>query len=151
MGSSPVVVITVLLAIAAAGASHAAPRVAKKMMRQGDALDKRKTALPRLQTAEMLLNLNVLTSKVTPQEGMKEKDRIERLPGQPDGVNFSQYGGYVTVDKQAGRALYYYFVEAPDAASKPLLLWLNGGALSLSNRHTHKSLLCSLCSLFIST
>ena len=25
-------------------------------------------------------------------------------------MNFSQYGGYVTVDKLAGRALYYYFV-----------------------------------------
>ncbi|KAG2563566.1 hypothetical protein PVAP13_8KG327004 [Panicum virgatum] len=41
------------------------------------------------------------------------------------------YGGYVTVDEHAGRALYYWFQEAdprtadPDAA--PLLLWLNGG------------------------
>nr|DAD47316.1 TPA_asm: hypothetical protein HUJ06_017253 [Nelumbo nucifera] len=41
--------------------------------------------------------------------------------------NFNQYGGYVTVDGSAGRALFYYFVEAPDAMSKPLVLWLNGG------------------------
>ncbi|XP_075644389.1 serine carboxypeptidase-like 40 [Castanea sativa] len=67
------------------------------------------------------------TSSVHPQEGLKEKDRIERLPGQTQ-VNFSQYGGYVTVDKSAGRALYYYFVEAQHSKdSLPLLLWLNGG------------------------
>ncbi|KAI4323459.1 hypothetical protein L6164_023062 [Bauhinia variegata] len=62
-----------------------------------------------------------------PQESLKEKDRIERLPGQPE-VKFSQYGGYVTVDKFAGRALYYYFVEAQRSKdSLPLLLWFNGG------------------------
>lgn len=64
---------------------------------------------------------------VLSQEGLKEKDRIERLPGQPQ-VSFSQYGGYVTLDKFAGRAFYYYFVEAQRSKQKfPLLLWLNGG------------------------
>ncbi|XP_054795012.1 serine carboxypeptidase-like 40 isoform X2 [Prosopis cineraria] len=64
-----------------------------------------------------------------PQQGFKEKDRIQRLPGQPQGVNLSQYGGYVTVDKIAGRAFYYYFVEGqqPHQHKLPLLLWLNGG------------------------
>lgn len=63
-----------------------------------------------------------------PQETSKEKDRIERLPGQPQ-VKFSQYGGYITVNKTAGRALFYYFAEAnnPKKDSLPLLLWLNGG------------------------
>ncbi|GAB4832493.1 Serine carboxypeptidase-like 40 [Ancistrocladus abbreviatus] len=61
------------------------------------------------------------------QRGLKEKDRIDRLPGQPP-VKFAQYGGYVTVDKAAGRAFYYYFVEAQKSPqSSPLLLWLNGG------------------------
>ncbi|XP_038722698.1 serine carboxypeptidase-like 40 [Tripterygium wilfordii] len=63
------------------------------------------------------------------QEGLKEKDRIDRLPGQPI-VDFAHYGGYVTVDRSAGRALYYYFVEAAPPLSSdslPLLLWLNGG------------------------
>lgn len=55
-------------------------------------------------------------------------DRIDALPGQPDGVNFNQYAGYVTVDPKAGRALFYYFVESPQhSATKPLVLWLNGG------------------------
>ncbi|XP_038720214.1 serine carboxypeptidase-like 40 isoform X2 [Tripterygium wilfordii] len=63
------------------------------------------------------------------QGGLKERDRIDRLPGQPN-VDFAHYGGYVTVDKSAGRALYYYFVEAAPPQSTesiPLLLWLNGG------------------------
>lgn len=61
------------------------------------------------------------------QEGLKEKDRIVRLPGQPL-VKFSQFGGYVTLDKSAGSAFYYYFVEAHNSKETlPLLLWLNGG------------------------
>ncbi|CAL0308664.1 unnamed protein product [Lupinus luteus] len=60
-------------------------------------------------------------------KGLKEKDKIDMLPGQPH-VNFSQYGGYVTVDKLAGRAFYYYFVESHHSKeTRPLLLWLNGG------------------------
>lgn len=62
---------------------------------------------------------------------LREGDKIAALPGQPGGVDFDQYGGHVTVDADRGRALFYYFVEAPrhQAASKPLLLWLNGGIL----------------------
>ncbi|KAK6916474.1 Peptidase S10, serine carboxypeptidase [Dillenia turbinata] len=64
---------------------------------------------------------------VAPQAGLKQADKIEILPGQPDGVDFDQYSGYVTVDPKAGRALFYYFAESTDASSKPLVLWLNGG------------------------
>ncbi|KAA8537712.1 hypothetical protein F0562_027298 [Nyssa sinensis] len=65
---------------------------------------------------------------IGPQDGLKESDRIESLPGQPDGVDFNQYSGYVTVDPDAGRALFYYFVESPqNSSAKPLVLWLNGG------------------------
>ncbi|KAJ6813972.1 serine carboxypeptidase-like 40 [Iris pallida] len=64
---------------------------------------------------------------VSPQEGMMEADKIDKLPGQPS-VDFDQYAGYVTVDPENGRALFYYFVEAPeDSSSKPVVLWLNGG------------------------
>ncbi|KAL6841845.1 hypothetical protein ACP4OV_028357 [Aristida adscensionis] len=72
-----------------------------------------------------------------PAPGNKDADRVGRLPGQPDGVDFAQYAGYVTVDAAAGRALFYYLAEAAgggggngssaSASSKPLLLWLNGG------------------------
>ena len=61
---------------------------------------------------------------------------MEALPGQPSGVDFAQYAGYVTVDAAAGRALFYYLAEAiggngngdgSSSKGKPLLLWLNGG------------------------
>ncbi|KAM2493555.1 hypothetical protein PS1_044945 [Malus domestica] len=58
---------------------------------------------------------------------LQEADKITRLPGQPQ-VSFQQYAGYVTVDEKQERSLFYYFVEAQiDPASKPLVLWLNGG------------------------
>lgn len=57
----------------------------------------------------------------------RDSDRIGQLPGQPS-VTFSQYSGYVTVDPRAGRALFYWLVEAqPSAQPAPLVLWLNGG------------------------
>ncbi|MCO5546764.1 hypothetical protein L7F22_000200 [Adiantum nelumboides] len=59
----------------------------------------------------------------------QKDDRIIELPGQPaDTLSLSQYAGYVTVNETAGRVLYYWLVEATfDAASRPLVLWLNGG------------------------
>ncbi|XP_051188152.1 serine carboxypeptidase 1 [Lolium perenne] len=64
----------------------------------------------------------------SPPPGTREADKIAALPGQPPRVNFDQYSGYVTVSEEHGRALFYYFVESPyEAASKPLVLWLNGG------------------------
>ncbi|KAI3425589.1 Carboxypeptidase [Psidium guajava] len=69
----------------------------------------------------------ILNSRIYCQEGLKEKDKIKRLPGQPP-IDFDHYGGYVTVDESAGRALFYYFAEARRNKSRmPLLLWLNGG------------------------
>ncbi|GLJ25039.1 hypothetical protein SUGI_0479230 [Cryptomeria japonica] len=67
-----------------------------------------------------------MNSAVTVWGGPSD-DLVQRLPGQPS-VKFKQYAGYVDVDEKAGRALFYYFVEAEhDAHSKPLALWLNGG------------------------
>ena len=58
----------------------------------------------------------------------QETDRVLYLPGQPENVNFEHYSGYVTVNKAAGRALFYWFIESPsNPESKPLVLWLNGG------------------------
>lgn len=64
---------------------------------------------------------------IVPQQGSMEADRIDKLPGQPE-VDFDHYAGYVTVDAEAGRALFYYFAESPhNSSTKPLVLWLNGG------------------------
>ncbi|PIA46400.1 hypothetical protein AQUCO_01500142v1, partial [Aquilegia coerulea] len=65
---------------------------------------------------------------ISPQNGLMAADKIDAMPGQPEGVNFDQYSGYLTVDPTAGRALFYYFVESPENSStNPLVLWLNGG------------------------
>lgn len=57
----------------------------------------------------------------------QEQDRISALPGQPR-VAFSQFSGYVTVNEQHGRALFYWLTESPTSPqNKPLVLWLNGG------------------------
>ena len=53
----------------------------------------------------------------------QEKDKIDELPGQPTNVDFSQYSGYVTVNQQSGRALFYWLTESPtnrDPKSRPL-------------------------------
>ncbi|KAK8580194.1 hypothetical protein V6N12_070478 [Hibiscus sabdariffa] len=60
-------------------------------------------------------------------KGYPAEDMVVKLPGQPP-VGFKQYAGYVDVDVNAGRSLFYYFVEADkDPDNKPLTLWLNGG------------------------
>ncbi|KAL2485527.1 Serine carboxypeptidase-like 40 [Abeliophyllum distichum] len=65
---------------------------------------------------------------IAPQDGLMQADKIDKLPGQPEMVNFDQYAGYVTVDPMAERELFYYFVESPtNSSTNPLVLWLNGG------------------------
>eukprot|EP00250_Pteridium_aquilinum_P026859 c33718_g1_i1 orf=96-1511(+) len=71
--------------------------------------------------------LLIVTAALAGSEKERELDRIVELPGQP-AVGFQQYSGYVTVNEQDGRALFYWLTEAAvDAPSKPLILWLNGG------------------------
>ncbi|KAL6523519.1 Serine carboxypeptidase-like 45 [Orobanche gracilis] len=54
-------------------------------------------------------------------------DKLSSLPDQPK-VDFQQYSGYITIDEKHKRSYFYYFVEAEtEPASKPLVLWLNGG------------------------
>ncbi|KAL9244156.1 hypothetical protein vseg_017961 [Gypsophila vaccaria] len=83
-----------------------------------------------VQSRGLISRTNCLNNKVSivKQTSAKATDKIQRFPGQYFDVDFDQYGGYVTVDAQAGRALYYYLTEACDSPStKPLVLWLNGG------------------------
>ncbi|KAE8670966.1 Serine carboxypeptidase-like 42 [Hibiscus syriacus] len=71
--------------------------------------------------------LSIALLGVVVVEGYPAEDLVVKLPGQPR-VGFKQYAGYVDVDVNAGRSLFYYFVEADkDPANKPLILWLNGG------------------------
>ncbi|GFY88788.1 serine carboxypeptidase-like 29 [Actinidia rufa] len=58
----------------------------------------------------------------------QQLDRVFALPGQNFSLSFAHYSGYVTVNEESGRALFYWFVEAvDDPFSKPIVLWLNGG------------------------
>lgn len=62
------------------------------------------------------------------QDGLKELDNIDALPGQPKCINFDQYVGYVTVEPLHGKVLFCCSVESPqDPAKKLLYLWLNRG------------------------
>ena len=77
----------------------------------------------------LLLSICGVVSLASPIEDQK-RDRITQLPGQPKNVGFAQYSGYVTVNEQSERALFYWLVEAPVSRgprSRPLVLWLNGG------------------------
>ncbi|XP_038697062.1 serine carboxypeptidase II-2 isoform X2 [Tripterygium wilfordii] len=71
-----------------------------------------------------------VTSSISghPSEPKEELDRVLDLPGQTFNATFAHYSGYVTVNEESGRALFYWFFEAiEDPDSKPLVLWLNGG------------------------
>ena len=58
-------------------------------------------------------------------------DKVVALPGQPKGLKFYQYSGYVTVDPKTGKALFYYFAESENPSNKPRVLWLNGGTFTV--------------------
>ncbi|KAL0903512.1 hypothetical protein M5K25_027898 [Dendrobium thyrsiflorum] len=59
---------------------------------------------------------------------IQQRDKVFLLPGQTFNVSFAHYSGYVTVDEESGKALFYWFFEAVENPhSKPLVLWLNGG------------------------
>ncbi|XP_026429572.1 serine carboxypeptidase-like 26 [Papaver somniferum] len=85
--------------------------------------------------AWVILQLSVLfflsyCSCFIESQQQQESDRvINPLPGQPSsGTNISHFSGYITVNEDHGRALFYWFFEAQTQPSeKPLLLWLNGG------------------------
>ncbi|OMP08724.1 Peptidase S10, serine carboxypeptidase [Corchorus olitorius] len=75
----------------------------------------------------MVFAFLVLVSSSSKSHEEEEADRISALPGQPN-VSFQQFSGYVTVNKIAGRALFYWLTEASiNPLSKPLVIWLNGG------------------------
>ncbi|XP_057995632.1 serine carboxypeptidase-like 45 isoform X2 [Hevea brasiliensis] len=77
--------------------------------------------------ASLAVQLCISMGVESSSSSLSHSDKIIRLPGQPL-VGFQQFSGYVTVNDEKHRALFYYFVEAEiDPASKPLVLWLNGG------------------------
>lgn len=58
----------------------------------------------------------------------KRSNEITHLPGYTGRFKSRHYGGYVNVDRDHNRHLYYYFVTSEgNPARDPLVLWLNGG------------------------
>uniref|UniRef100_J3LBV4 Carboxypeptidase n=1 Tax=Oryza brachyantha TaxID=4533 RepID=J3LBV4_ORYBR len=83
----------------------------------------------------------------------QEADRVAFLPGQPTSPQVSQFSGYITVNSQNGRPLFYWFFEAQALPSqKPLLLWLNGGCygsiIYFSFQFVPFSFICANCPYF---
>ena len=81
----------------------------------------------------ILIALSLLPA-IAARDNEQEGDRVGFLPGQPSRPAVSQFSGYVTVNENNGRALFYWFFEAQTLpAEKPLLLWLNGGYYRLES------------------
>ncbi|KAA8522858.1 hypothetical protein F0562_009281 [Nyssa sinensis] len=75
----------------------------------------------------LCLFFSSITTIVNALTKHQKLDQISALPGQPR-VSFAQFSGYVTVNKQHGRALFYWLTEATsNPEKKNLVLWLNGG------------------------
>ncbi|XP_062090059.1 serine carboxypeptidase-like 35 [Humulus lupulus] len=68
-------------------------------------------------------------SKFGGEEAAAEADRVKDLPGEPRGVTFPHYAGYVKLSPHNNhKALFYWFFHAQrNSHKKPLVLWLNGG------------------------
>jgi hypothetical protein len=82
------------------------------------------------------LGIGIATSSTDPLV-QQRLDKVLRLPGQSFNLSFAHYAGYINVNEDSGRALFYWFIEAAeDPDSKPLVLWLNGGQAS-KFVHTH--------------
>ncbi|KAJ3675684.1 hypothetical protein LUZ60_004726 [Juncus effusus] len=53
---------------------------------------------------------------------------IEQLPGFTGSLPSKHYAGYITLDEEHGKNLFYYFVLSEgNPAADPVVLWLNGG------------------------
>ena len=59
----------------------------------------------------ILIALSLLPA-IAARDNEQEGDRVGFLPGQPSRPAVSQFSGYVTVNENNGRALFYWFFEA---------------------------------------
>uniref|UniRef100_A0A1J3IKN4 Carboxypeptidase n=1 Tax=Noccaea caerulescens TaxID=107243 RepID=A0A1J3IKN4_NOCCA len=59
----------------------------------------------------------------------QNSDRVVNLPEQPSNLEISHFSGYVNVNQENTRSLFFWFFEtlSESASTRPLVLWLNGG------------------------
>lgn len=70
-----------------------------------------------------LLLVFVITTESAPESAL-----ITKLPGFSGTFPSKHYSGYITIDKEHGKNLWYYFVESEmNPLKDPVVLWLNGG------------------------
>lgn len=76
-----------------------------------------------------LLIATLVASTMAADEEAQQRaaDIVTNLPGQPP-VAFQHYSGYIQLQTQNEKAMFYWFFEAQtEPALKPLVIWLNGG------------------------
>ncbi|XP_010468225.1 PREDICTED: serine carboxypeptidase-like 33 [Camelina sativa] len=59
----------------------------------------------------------------------QNSDKVVNLPEQPSSPKVSHFSGYVNVNQENTRSLFFWFFEAlsESPSTRPLVLWLNGG------------------------
>ncbi|OIW01325.1 hypothetical protein TanjilG_10486 [Lupinus angustifolius] len=69
------------------------------------------------------ISLSIVLTQSAPESSL-----VTQLPGFNGTLPSKHYAGYVTVDQNSERNLFYYFVASESNPSKdPVVLWLNGG------------------------
>jgi len=88
-------------------------------------------ALARTATARMADTLHRLELNSETLRGYTDEakqDHIQHLPGLERMPAFRQFSGYLEVDREAGRNIFYWFTESEkDPMNAPVLFWTNGG------------------------
>ncbi|GAV76540.1 Peptidase_S10 domain-containing protein [Cephalotus follicularis] len=70
----------------------------------------------------------MLLSFIVMIQSASESALVTEIPGLSATLPSKHYSGYVTIDENHGKNLFYYFVESERNPSEdPLVLWLNGG------------------------
>lgn len=69
------------------------------------------------------LSFTILLTQSAPQDAI-----VTHVPGFDGTLPSKHYAGYVTIDENHGKKLYYYYVLSERNPSQdPVVLWLNGG------------------------
>ncbi|XP_030497220.2 serine carboxypeptidase-like 20 [Cannabis sativa] len=76
----------------------------------------------------LLLSLALLSMRLGLTYSAPENALISQVPGFSGTLPSKHYSGYVTIDQDHEKNLFYYFVESERKPSEdPVVLWLNGG------------------------
>lgn len=88
--------------------------------------------IPPMEKLNYLLIISLLLLSLHQQDyniEAQSPDKVVNLPEQPLNPKISHFSGYVNVNQENTRSLFYWFFEAlsDSPSTRPLVLWLNGG------------------------